>query len=220
MLKTLCLLAVAARVASAGVTTTLSEVPISPSAVAADSSLAGYRAFDLRVVVTPGDWFTAAGVDVRLTQGEMYAPEFEGSLPQPAALLALFPNLEFDTYVTVPGYVPGVTSVGIIGRYTTTGVAEPPQFPTHEGAKNRLNAVWGRLGSFPHEGTYNISRITLSPNSFGTLIGTLRSTDTSFRQYFAADVQGGAITSFRIVPEPALVVPLAAGLLLWRRRAR
>ena len=91
-------------------------VPISPDALAADPSLANYETFDLRVVVTstPGstaqDRFQVATLDAALTLGNFYSPVGGGDIP----VVPTTANLPFDTYVTLPGFTPGMDPKTIV----------------------------------------------------------------------------------------------------------
>ena len=89
------------------------QVPISSAAIAADPSLANYTSWDLRVAVTSTngtpDRFNVADWETGLNSGNFYSPVGGGDIP----VVPTTANLAYDTYITVPGHVPGDDTIPI-----------------------------------------------------------------------------------------------------------
>lgn len=212
-----------AGVAGAAVTPSLVEVPISPAAVAADPTLAGFRTYDLQATITDGDRFLVAGIILGLSQGTFYSPEFGHHVPSPPAAVAAYPFLEFDTYISAPNYTHNVTVFNIPGRLFGTGAA---QFPTYGEQQAIINVVWGQPQGSPGQGTFTFARLTVSADAEGALTGDVRairnpgqSNPINHVLGFTAPLSRGSFGSMTI-PEPtaAAAVATLAMLGLCRRR--
>lgn len=102
------------------------SVPMSPAAIADDPALADQQTWSLRVTLDEGFWHVG-GMRVTLPAGEVfYNHSLGGQTRPPDALVALFPSVAHDTYVTSPrqqtaGVEPAVRS-GHPNKF------EPPSF--------------------------------------------------------------------------------------------
>jgi len=156
-----------------------------------------------RMEATTGSDWTNSRLDVSLTSGAMYNDAVGGpSVPNPA-FLGTFPDLEWDTYATIPvGYDPAV-SVGFAGstvmNATTVGAS---WFDTHADGP----------------GTWTLFQLTLSTDANGTITGRNYDVDTQgVGVPFEFVISGGRV----YVPEPVTLSILAVGavgMLLRRRR--
>src|SRR5690242_18691842 len=96
-------------------------VPISAEALAADPALANFNCWDLRVAVAgiSSERFTVATMHAPLAPGTYYSPVGGGDIP----IAPVTDNLLYDTYVTIPGYQPGMdpSLIGIPGKADNHG---------------------------------------------------------------------------------------------------
>jgi hypothetical protein len=167
------------------------QVPISAAAVAADPALANYKTWDLRVAVsntgsTP-DRFNVADFETGLFSGNFYSPAGGADIP----IVPQTANIPYDTYVTVPGYVPGGSlKIYIAGSGDLTGPGSPtPIFPRFGEQQRALNVVWGTLGNPMYNGDYQIARLTVSNDATGPIVGYVAANIDYTTPQFAASMK-------------------------------
>lgn len=204
--------------ASAALTAEWVKNTITPAAITADPALASMQSWSLRVTNTDGHW-ASAGLRVTLPAGNVFyqTPATRGggdTHPNPA-FFPVFPEVEFDTYVSSARNQAGANAPAILGAYPEN---QPPQ--SFGGATDAIPGTfaisWGdpQATSGPGPGTYEVARLTF-PNAVGAGDWVL---DTSQTSQVAPD---STITVPEIpIPEPAsLGLLAAAGLLVTRRRS-
>ena len=160
--------------ASAALTAQFVQNTITQAAIAADPALANMQSWSLMATNTDGHW-ASAGVRLTLPAGYVFyqVPEtrFGGNTRPSAGLLGLFPDLEFDTYVSSARNQFGLNPPAILGPYPEN---DPPL--SFGGATDpvpgRFSVSWGdpQAASGPGPGTYEILRITF-PQSVNTPVG-------------------------------------------------
>jgi hypothetical protein len=189
--------------ASAAITAFFVPNPISQAAIAADPALANMQSWSLMATNTDGHW-ASAGVRLTLPAGNVYyqTPLTRGggdTHPNPA-LFALFPESEFDTYVSSARNQLGQNPPAILGPYPEN---DPPL--SFGGATDpvpgRFSVSWGdpQATSGPGSGTYEILRITF-PRSVSTPVGFVQTSQIAPDQTIGYEIPW---------PEPA-----ATGLFL------
>ena len=137
--------------------------PITAAAIAADSQLAGMQSWSLIVTHTSGHW-ASAGVRAKLSGGLTYyhtPPARGGGNAHPTpAMIANFPELEFDTYVSSSRNQQGANPPALLGAYVLSG---PPSLGGPEDdIPGEFSVSWGDIHatSGPGPGTYEILRLT------------------------------------------------------------
>jgi len=157
---------VCARVGWADLTTTFVQIPISAAAKAADPTgfLNTATCWSLRATNTEGHW-VSAGLRMTLPAGSTFyntSPGRGGGDTRPnAALFPLFPDLEFDTYVSSPRNQVGSNAPAILGPFPEN---QPPQ--SFGGASDPIpgtfSVSWGDtdVTTGPGPGTWEIVRFT------------------------------------------------------------
>ena len=165
------------------------------------------------VVDASTDW-TNSRLDVNLTVGEMFASPFGGIQEPTAALKAALTDLEFDTWLTVPGG-GGADQVPIV-------LAGDIIMPTSAGQKTQIGASWGNTDT-TDIGVFSIAQITISANdpAEGTITGRSYDVDSAGVGVEIVDPDTGnpfRIEGGQIVPEPVTLSLLCLGLPLLRRR--
>jgi C1A family cysteine protease len=147
------------------------EVPISPEAIADDPTLANARTYDLQVVITDDDDWTATGAIIEL-DGEFYQhPVADADVPQPSFWSA-FPSLEHDTFFCSRDF-------------TAPGFAEGPIYTAQD-----VNCSWFDTNNTGN-GTYTIARFTVLGTSVLEITGdsTVRHTGGELHHFeFIIDV--------------------------------
>lgn len=143
-------------------------VSISAAAIAEVPELANMQCWDLYVSYSDGDW-ASAGMRLELPAGATFWHHPLGSNTRPSpAIVAAFPALAHDTYVTAPPDTGSSGSPSILGGF-------PEGSPLSFGGENdplpgKLSVSWGDLITSP-PGTYPILRITfpmgMIPNFYG-----------------------------------------------------
>jgi predicted outer membrane repeat protein len=148
--------------ARADITATWVNVPISAAARTADPVLNNMQCFSLRVT-TDGDW-GAAGFRATLPAGMTFyhtppARIGQDTHPNPA-FFAVFPDLEFDTYVSSPRNQNGANPPLIVGGF-------PPGQSQSMGGNSdaqpgTISVLWGDAYATPGPGpgSYEIARLT------------------------------------------------------------
>lgn len=145
---------------------TVEEVTIPEAAIAADRSLGKHRTFDVRATFD-GSSFVAGGFTAQLTRGTFYRPMGDAAVVPPLAMFPLLPNLEYATFVTLPGLVP--PPLGTLPYQDRTAIFTETVF----------HPVWGGHGIFlPTSGTYTIARLTTSVDAEGWIEGEVFSRET------------------------------------------
>jgi hypothetical protein len=169
-------------------------VPISAAAIAADSTLANYKTWDLRVSVTSTagvpDRFNVADWETALTSGNFYSPVGGGDIP----VVPTTANLAYDTYVTVPGHVAGDDTIPVYipgsgdlsGPGSQTAIFPRASTPTKTEQQTALNAVWGTLGNPLNNGDFPIARFTVSNDANGPIIGYIAGMSSNQPQWGAS----------------------------------
>ncbi len=117
------------------------------------SALTGYLTHDFQATAFDSDW-TGAALLLNLSAGSIYQDAFGSNLPPSPSWFELFPTLEFDTYVGVPGssIAGGAGDVGGDGlTFSTT----------------ELDVSFYNINS-SDTGTFSIGRVTLSDDAVGT----------------------------------------------------
>ncbi len=157
-----------------------------------------YKVWDMMVDVD-SDW-ERTRMDLILTSGTLYQHSLPFDVEPNPGFYPMFLDMEWDTYLTVPGGFPA--PVGLAG--------DPPYM-----SDTSITASWfDEIDSGP--GVWRIAQVTLSSDAEGTISGW--STDcmvcTALPESFQYVIVDG-----EIVPEPATTALLAlGGLALIRRR--
>ncbi len=178
--------------------------PISAAAIAQDPALANMQSWDLNAI-TDGDW-ASAGVLMTLPAGmNFYNHAFGGNTRPSPALIAVFPGLEFDTYVSSPADTGASGAPAILGGY--------PEGDPMSLSGNVISVSWGDLVP-DAPGTFRIMRFTWPQ---GILPDLLQGPPNGSR---TSQVNPDS-TVLIFVPEPAtLGLGAAAAMLLLTRTAR
>jgi hypothetical protein len=215
-----CALAGAALVAtdaSAALTATWVRNTITAAAVTAEPTLANMQSWSLRVTNTDGHW-ASAGLRAQLPAGNVFYNTVPGrgggdTHPNPA-FFPVFPDLEFDTYVSSARNQLGANAPAILGSFPEN---DPPQ--SFGGATDpvpgRFSVAWGdpQATSGPGPGTYEIARLTFPVG----MIPTINPAGQPASQ--TSQVSPDSTINIPPIPEPAsLGLLAAAGLLAIRRR--
>ncbi len=173
-----------------------------------------YNVYDM--IVTPTHDWSYSKLFITLSTGQFYNHALFGSDTQPtAALIASYPDLEWDTYAATPSgeTVPAGFPIGLqFGQNPAT--TDPPMGNTV------IRAVWfDILNTGP--GTFKVARLTLSSDAAGTIAGTSRNKIADNPEDDIVSFDGlYTITGGHIVPEPATLSLLALGALAAMRRRR
>ena len=170
-------------------------------------------------VTTTSDW-TNARLDVNLAVGNFFASPFGATQEPTSGLKGALPNLEYDTWLTVPGGggvepVPMVQAGDII-------------MPTSTGQQTQIGASWGNTDT-TDIGTFSIAQLTLSVDAkagsgdprVAGVAGIAFDVDSAGVGNDIVHPQSGLpyyIEGGMIIPEPATLCLLALGLPLLRRR--
>ena len=222
-----CALAGAALVAtdaSAALTAQWVRNTITPGAIAADGQLANMQSWSLQVTNTDGHW-ASAGLRAQLPAGNAFynTPPARGggdTHPNPA-FFPVFPELEFDTYVSSARNQLGANAPAILGAFPEN---DPPQSfggPT-DAIPGRFSVAWGdpQATSGPGPGTYEVVRLTF-PSSVnpGDIVVNINNVGQGGNWSRTSQVTPDATIEIPDIPEPAsLGLVAAAGLLAIRRR--
>jgi hypothetical protein len=190
--------------------------PITPQAIASDPALAGMQSWSLIGTHATGFW-ASAGLRAALAPGLTFyntSPSRGGSetRPRPASV-TMFPDLEFDTYVSAPFNQLGSNPPAILGPFPEN------QYPVSFGGPTdplpgMFSASWGDPFGIQHSpGTYEYVRLTFP-------VSVLPEVLPQSVVWFVAPDQMALIPT--TIPEPAAV---AFALLLivtprLRQRAR
>ncbi len=111
-----------------------------------------YNVYDV-VAITNSDW-TNAKLVTELTAGSLYQSPLGNDVEPNPAIVAVYPDLEWDTYVTVPGGYP--RSAGFAGETTiNTEVIDASWFDSADTGP----------------GTFVVARLTLSDDAAGIITG-------------------------------------------------
>jgi PEP-CTERM motif-containing protein len=116
--------------------------------------LTGYRTFDLQLNTPISDW-TGSALLLELSAGSIYQASLGGDGPIPSEFFGLVPELEFDTYVGVPGS-------SIAG-----GAGDVKGGDTFEFSTERLSATFFNTAN-TDIGRISIGRVTLSDDAVGS----------------------------------------------------
>jgi hypothetical protein len=193
------------------------QVPISAAAITADATLANMQSWSLRSTNTDGHW-ASAGLRATLPAGGAFyqTPPTRGggdSHPNPA-FFPVFPEVEFDTYISSARNQAGANAPAVLGAYPEN---DPPQ--SFGGATDpvpgRFSVSWGdpQATSGPGPGTYEIARLTFPIG----MIPTINPAGQPASQ--SSQVAPDQTIVIPPIPEPAsLGLLAAAGLLAIRRR--
>ena len=181
-----------------------------------------YATFD-----NPGDLFSAAAgtadspLDIQIIEGTFYQHAFGTDRAPLASLVAAFPELAYDTFVTI-----GIKKVGDPGGQPPDNLVLTPGWPGFGDSKLFLNnAGWAVTPNEPQGDPFNPNYV----NGDGRiLIGQFSTADgngisgTMLLQYFEQGVPAQSIVSFEhLIPTPGALGLLGiAGLFGVRRRRR
>ena len=200
--------------ASAALTAAWVPVTISQAAITADPTLATMQSWSLRSTNTDGHW-ASAGMRATLPAGGVFyqTPATRGggdSHPNPA-FFAVFPEVEFDTYISSARNQAGANAPAVLGAYPEN---DPPQSfgGATDAVPGRFSVSWGdpQATSGPVPGTYEIARLTFPQGMIPTILATSQSSQVAPDQTI----------NIPPIPEPAsLGLLAAAGLLAIRRRS-
>jgi hypothetical protein len=184
---------------------------ISPAAIAADPLLANMQSWSL-VATTDGNW-ASAGMEAILPAGNtFYNPALGGNFRPNPAIVAAFPNIEFDTYVSAPADTGTGGAPAVLGFFP-----EAPGTGDFGGTSGRFSVSWGDLVE-DAPGTYQIARLTFPIG----VIPNVRNLDPDPNQVNpsrTSQVNPASDVVIPDIPEPAsLGLVAAAGLLGLRRR--
>jgi len=201
--------------AQAAFTVQFVEVPITPAAVTSDPTLANMQTWSIQVDYSEGNW-ASGGLRMQLPAGNAFYHQtpFGGNTKPSPALVAAFPSVAYDTYVTSPRDLGGGTNApAILGPFPEN---QPPQ--SFGGASDPLPGVfsvsWGdpQATQGPTSGNdVEIARLTFPrSNPLGSLAAsTMGQTSTV----------NPSVTIPIVIPEPGMLgLAAAAGLLAIRRR--
>ena len=229
------LLVVGLLAGSASAMITAEWVPVVPGA---GYPAGGYETWDL--MVTTGTNVAAAQMHlVPDTSGTIYQHAFGGNTGPNPALIVLFPELAYDTYVTMPpaGDIPDTVATQTIVDIAAALAIPVPPTPYPVGSETDPDGA-GPLPPVPNPppfdidqwsigwavndgsnlygpGTHQIARVTILSNATGNLWFFVKGTDEE-----AAGTGLIHLTLPGFVPEPATLLVLALGGLasLIRRR--
>ena len=175
-----------------------------------------YKAWEMRIIIKADGWpgtdWTDARLDIELTSGSLYNhPLFGNDDPPMAALVAVYPDLGYDTFVQRPN--------GEAARKVDELIWDGGEFKLlPKITDTSMHVSWfDSVRTDP--GTWTLARITLSDDANGTL---------DFTTYDVAHAYILVVPFFdplyirngEIVPEPATLSLLAVGALVLRRRRR
>lgn len=207
----------AASAASAAIIPSWRINPISSAAVTANPSLAGAVSVSLLVELTGGSLFNVAGLDLDpLFAGPGYAPNYfnsgfgtDNSPPNPA-LVGLFPDLAFDSFVATTS----AQGASIAGRLNGVGSAQVGQ--------GGFNVAWGAAPNTGGTGVFEVARITWLASSGVVAGGSTPVPLTPTARGRVSAEAGGPVALPPIpvsIPEPTMGIALAGlGLLALRRK--
>jgi hypothetical protein len=156
-------------------------VTISAGALSADPSLSNFQTFDLKVTISGTNDWASGDLDIKLSAGHLYVPSGHNTTAQQSAWAGQ-PNLEFDSFVTGPGFAQPT----VLGTATINSTA--------------FHVAWGDL-VHTSPGTYTIARFTLSLDAKGQILGRIGTVDdpnnpTNFGSGVPLRTDGGSISGF------------------------
>jgi hypothetical protein len=210
--------------ASAAMTAQWVRNTITPAAIGADAQLANMQSWSLRVTNTDGHW-ASAGLRAQLPAGNVFysTPATRGGAdthPNPT-FFAIFPDLEFDTYVSSPRNQFGANPPAILGSFPEN---QPPQSfggPT-DPAPGLFSVAWGdpQATQGPGPGTYEIVRLTFPASvNPADIVSNINNVGQGGNWSRTSQVTPDQTIEIPDIPEPAsLGLVAAAGLLALRRR--
>jgi hypothetical protein len=149
------------------VTASLVPVAISAAAVAKDPALANYKTYDLQVSLSKGERWLSTDAKLVLTKGSVYESNTADAQYAQSNLWSVFPQLEFDTFVSASDFQKPV----ILGSFDPA--TQTPKF-----SSNEVNVTWGALGD-SGSGTFTVGRFTVSNDAVATLAGQTASSLTA-----------------------------------------
>lgn len=196
-LSALAVLGVAASAANAGISARWVTIQ------GATNQPAGATTYSLVVDLTGSSLFNVAGLQAILPAGSSYFNQvpFGTDTKPSAALIAVFPDLAFDTYVSTTN---DAQAPAIPGRYVGPGAAIV-------GAGQEFNVAWGATpNTGPTGGTgLEIARLTVLGGGAPAVNGEVRSSDDP-----------NTAVAIPPIPEPATLglAALGLGLVSLRRR--
>jgi hypothetical protein len=191
--------------------------PITPQAIAADPQLAGMQSWSLLVTNTDGPW-DWAGMRATLPTGLPFyntPPDRRGGWTHPnPGDITMYPDVEFDTYVSGPRNQSGAEDPAVFGPFPEN---QPPL--SFGGPSDPLpgtfSVTWGDPTGQPHApGTYEFARLTFPRNAVPEI---------HVQSFVAFVVPDRTILIPRTIPEPtaaAVVLLLLCMLHIPRLRPR
>ncbi len=217
MFIAMCVACGIASAAQAAITATWVQNTITPAAIANDPQLGAMQSWSLMATNTDGQW-ASAGLRVSLPAGNTFYHQtpFGGNTKPSPAIVAAFPAVAYDTYVSSSRDAGGGTNApAILGPFPEN---QPPQSfgGASDAIPGTISVSWGdpQATSGPGAGTWEIARITF-PLAVPAI--TVNVDDRSQTSQINPD--GTTLIPDLIIPEPgSLGLLAAAGLLVIRRR--
>ena len=166
------------------------------------SSGSAYYNFRLLIDVSQSDDWTVVNTAINLSGATFYQDAFGGDGPPNSLLFPSFPDVEYDSYFTVPKGYPNSTAGG------SPNFSDGPSWTS-----TSVTADWFDSTAIPGDGSWYLGSLTLLTT--GTWSGTVSG------GYTVAST-GGYLWSYSFdipIPEPGSLALLAlGGLALIRRR--
>ncbi len=204
--------ALAVQRAGAALTPYWVSVPISAAAIASDPTLVTQQTWSLRVTLDEGMWHVGS-MRVSLPAGNVFYQHPLGNETRPSdAVVAVFPSLGHDTYVTSPREQTSGVAPHLVGAHPN-GVGPPSLGGPLDPTPGVFSVSWVMFNPSlgPGPGDYEIARLTFPASATATVLtsGQFPSYTESF-----APVQ---VVPIPPIPEPHAGAIVACAALMLRR---